>query len=60
LPPSQKSEVVSKSEDTVTTSTSSVSDQDKKKKKKNKKKAKGIDAFLEDDEEAKAFAAETK
>jgi hypothetical protein len=33
---------------------------DKKKKKKNKKKSKGIDAFLEDDEEAKAFAADVK
>ena len=32
--------------------------EDKKKKKKNKKKAKGIDAFLEDEKEAKAFQKE--
>jgi hypothetical protein len=53
--PTQASSTATKKETTERPSADGV---DKKKKKKNKKKSKGIDAFLEDDEEAKAFAAD--
>jgi len=56
--PPQPSSTSTKKESTEKPSAGDVVD--KKKKKKNKKKSKGIDAFMEDDEEAKAFAADLK
>ena len=56
----QQQEAPKKAENEATKSILKVTEEEPSQKKKKRRKAKGIEAFMENEEEAKAFAAETK